>query len=131
MTEKAQVGVTVYRPGKCFQGYTLFAHTYEDASTGRDGVAHLYLIDMEGNPVHEWTANTAVQLLELCRDGSLYYSTRDRSNLDQAGLYQLAPDSSIIWSLHCRIDHDFHVMDSGNLMIHCLIDRMAPRLGPE
>lgn len=123
--------VAIYRSDKCYGGYTLFCHTYEDAQTGRGGVAHMYLVDMEGNPVHEWTARTAVQLLELLPDGSLYYSTRDRSNLDQAGLYRIAPDSSVLWQYHCRIDHDFHVMDNGHLMVHCLIDKMVPRLGPE
>jgi hypothetical protein len=123
--------VTIYRSGKCYDGYTLFCHTYEDARTGRDGVAHMVLVDMEGSLVHEWTAQTAVQLLDLLPDGSLYYSTRDRSNLDQAGLYRIAPDSSVLWKYHCRVDHDFHVMDDGHLMIHCLIDKMVPRLGPE
>jgi hypothetical protein len=123
--------VTVYQPDRCYQGYTLFCHTYEDPRAGRDGVAHMVLVDMEGNPVHEWTARTAVQLLELLPDGTLYYSTRDRSNLDQAGLYRIAPDSKVLWKYHCRIDHDFHVMDDGHLMVHCLIDKMVPRLGPE
>jgi hypothetical protein len=81
--------------------------------------------------MHAWMAHTAVQLLELLPDGSLYYSTRDRSNLDQAGLYRIAPDSSVLWTYHCRVDHDFHVMGNGRLTIHCLIDRMVPQLGPE
>ncbi|HEY64297.1 MAG TPA: hypothetical protein G4O02_06960 [Caldilineae bacterium] len=124
-------GVTIYQPDRCCNGYTLFCHTYEDPRMGRGGVAHMYLIDMEGHVIHEWIAHTAVQLLELLPDGSLYYSTRDRSNIDQAGLYRIAPDSSVLWRYHCRIDHDFHVMDNGHLMIHCLIDKMVPRLGPE
>jgi hypothetical protein len=123
--------ITIWQPDKCFDGYTLFCHSYEDPRTATGGVAHMYLIDMAGRPVHEWTARTAVQLLELLPDGGLYYSTRDRSNLDQAGLYKIAPDSSVLWSYHCRIDHDFHLMKDGRLMIHCLIDRMEPRLGPE
>lgn len=123
--------VTIYHPDKCYQGYTLFAHTYEDPRTSKDGLAYMYLIDMAGNPAHEWTAQTAVQLLELLPDGNLYYSTRDRSNIDRAGLYKIAPDSSLLWKYHCRIDHDFHVMNNGHLMIHCLIDMMMPQLGPE
>jgi len=124
-------GVTIHQPEKCYAGYTLFCHTYEDPRAGKDGAAHMYLIDMEGKLAHEWTARTAVQLLELLPDASLLYMTRDRSNLDQAGLYKLAADSSVLWHHHCRIDHDFHVMPNGHLMIHCLIDRMVPRLGPE
>jgi hypothetical protein len=123
--------VTIYKPETCHNGYTLFAHTYEDASTGRGGVAHIYLIDMEGRPVHEWTASTAVQLTELLPDGTLAVSTRDRSDLNTAGVYYLAPDSSVTWSYHCRFDHDFHIMDNDHLMIHCLIDRITPPLGKE
>ncbi|MCD6290310.1 MAG: aryl-sulfate sulfotransferase [Anaerolineae bacterium] len=124
-------GVTIYQPDRCYAGYTLFCHTYEDPRTSQDGRAHMYLIDMHGQVVHEWTTDTAVQLLELLPDATLYYSTRDRSNIDRAGLYRLAPDSSLLWRYHCRIDHDFHVMDDGRLMIHTLIDKMVPRLGPE
>lgn len=123
--------VTVYEPERCYNGYTLFAHTYEDAATGHDGVAHLYLIDMEGRPVHEWTATTAVQLTELLPDGTLAYSTRDRSDLNTAGVTYLAPDSTVTWSYHCRFDHDFHVMANDHLTIHCLIDRITPALGTE
>jgi hypothetical protein len=121
--------VTIARPDRCYNGYTLFCHTYENPSTARDGLAHMYLINMEGRPVYEWTARTAVQLLELLPDGTLCYSTRDRSNIDQAGLYRIGPDSSVLWHYHCRVDHDFHVMDEGHLMIHCLMDRMVPQLG--
>ncbi len=68
--------VTICRSDRRYDGYTLFCHTYEDPRTGRGGVAHVVLVDMAGNPVHEWTARMAVQLLELLPDGSLYYSTR-------------------------------------------------------
>ena len=63
----------------------------------------MYLIDMEGTIAREWTAQTAVQLLKLQPDGHLYYMTRDRSNIDEAGLYKIAPDSSVLWHYHCRI----------------------------
>ncbi len=124
-------GVTIYKPDKCYHGYTLFGHTHEDRRLGRDLLAYIYLIDMEGRIVHEWTVKTAVQLSKLQPDGSLYYMTRDRSNIDQAGLYKIAPDSSVLWHYHCRIDHDFFPLDNGHLMIHCIVDYMAPELGPE
>ena len=41
-------GVTVNRPGKALKGYTLYSSTYEPAA---------YLIDMDGNVVHEWKAD--------------------------------------------------------------------------
>lgn len=41
-------GVTVNKPGKALKGYTLYSSTYEPAA---------YLIDMDGNVVHEWKAD--------------------------------------------------------------------------
>jgi len=123
--------ISIYKPEKCDPGYTLYCHTYESAAQGHDGFAHIYLIDIEGTPVHEWRVTTAAQLAELLPNGDIYYMTRDRSNLDTAGVYKLAPDSSVLWSYHCRADHDFHVMDNGDLMIHTIMDRMTPRLGNE
>jgi len=130
-TDQAIAGVTIYKPDKCYHGYTLFCHTHEDQRLGRDLYAYMYLIDMEGRIVHRWMAKTAVQLLKLQPDGTLYYMTRDRSDINQAGLYKLAPDSSVLWYYHCRIDHDFFPLENGNIIIHCITDYMAPELGPE
>jgi len=124
-------GVTIYNPDKCYHGYTLFCHTHEGPGLGNRLTASMQLIDMEGHIVHQWTSKTAVQLLKLQPDGSLYYMTRDRSNIDQAGLYKIAPDSSVLWHYHCRIDHDFYPLANGHMMIHCIVDKMVPDLGPQ
>jgi len=124
-------GVTIYDPDSFYEGYTLFCHTYDPPNLAAGELANMYLIDMEGNIVHEWRAKTAVQLLELLPNGNLYYTTRDRSSIGHAGLREIDPKSNIIWSFHCRIDHDFHVMDNGHLMIHCIMDKMVPSIGPE
>ncbi len=116
---------------RAYEGYTLFCHTYERPEEGEGGIAHMYLIDMEGKPVHEWTAKTAVQYLRLLPDGNLLYSTRDRSLIEQAGLREIDPASNVVWSYHCRIDHDYHVLENGNLLIHCVMDKMVPAIGPE
>ncbi len=131
MDKERPRGVLVYKPDKFAEGYTLFCHSYENPKqTSEDGLAHLYLIDMKGEVVHEWTAKTAVQsFLELLPDGNLYYPTLDRSHLNQAGLRELDPDSNVVWFFQCRIDHDFHIMDNGHLMIHCLMDKMVPSIG--
>jgi len=124
--------VAVHRPGQCYDGYTLFCESYEDAALATDGRAKIYLIDMEGNPVHTWYVQTALQsFCRLLPNGNLLYPTRDRSNLNEAGLRELDPDSNVVWQFHCRIDHDFQVLDDGNLMIHSITDRLWPALGPE
>jgi len=81
--------------------------------------------------VHEWNVKTALQLTELLPNGNLYYTARDRSDINQAGLREIDPEGNIVWSFHCRIDHDFHVMENGHIMIHCIMDKMAPDIGPE
>ncbi len=127
-----KVGLTVYRPEKCYQGYTLFCESYEDVAATKDGAGEIYLVDMEGRPVHVWKVKTALQsFCRLLPNGNLLYPTRDRSNLFQAGLRELDPASRVVWSYHCRIDHDFQVLSNGNLLLHTICDRMCPELGPE
>jgi hypothetical protein len=133
MTERIQPirGLTTYDRDKAWPGYTVVVPTNEDLRLGSDLKAYMYLIDMEGQIVHQWTATTATQLIKLQPDGSAYYMTRDRSNIDQAGLYRLTPDSTVIWEYHCRIDHDFWLYDDGRILIHTIADHMCPALGNE
>jgi len=124
-------GATIYNPEKAYDGYTLFCHTYDPPNVPLGELARMYLIKMDGEKVHEWTAKTAVQLLELLPNGDLYYTTRDRSNIRTAGLRKIDPEGNVIWHYHCRIDHDFAIMENGNLMIHCIMDKIVPSLGHE
>jgi hypothetical protein len=120
--------ISVYEQAAFSPGYTLFCHTYDPPPAG--GRARILLMDMEGRVAHEWNPSCAAQLCELLPDGNLLFSTRDRSAIDDAGLRRLAPDGTVKWFHHCRIDHDFHVMDGACLMLHCITDRMVPALGP-
>ena len=50
--EKVERGITVYRPDRFYNGYTLFCHSYENPRTDtEDGLGHIHLIDMEGNNI--------------------------------------------------------------------------------
>jgi hypothetical protein len=125
-------GVTHHDPEQSYDGYTLFNETYEFPERAPDGKGNLYLVDMNGEPVHRWEVDTAVQShARLLPDGNLIYPTRDRSDIEEAGLRELDPDSEVVWSYHCRVDHDFQVMESGNLLVHTITDNMVPELGPE
>jgi len=127
-----RTGVIVYKPEKCFKGYTLFCPSYEDPSLTEDGRGEIYLIDMEGNPVHIWHVKTALQsFCRLLPNGNLLYPTRDRSDIRRDGLRELDILSNVVWYYHCRIDHDYQVLKNGNLMIHTITDNMCPELGPE
>ncbi len=108
MMEEKQDGVTLYQPDKCFNGYTLACESYEDPSLTVDGKGKIYLVDMEGKPVHRWYVETALQsFCRLLPNGNLLYPTRDRSNIVQAGIRALDPESNVLWHYHCRVDHDF------------------------
>jgi hypothetical protein len=131
MTETG-AGVTVHDPERCFEGYTLYCESYEDPSLAPDGTAEIRLVDMEGEPAHTWPVETAAQsFLHLRPDGRLLYPTRDRSAIEAAGLRELAPDGEVQWHYHCRIDHDYQVLDGGNLLVHTIDDHMVPELGSE
>jgi hypothetical protein len=126
----SKTGLRTYDEARAYPGYTLFCHSYEDPSQSASGSGHIYLIDMEGRVVHEWVTHTAQQsFCRLLPDGTLIYPTRDRSRLEAAGIRALGPDSNLLWHYHCRIDHDFQILDNGNLMLHTIADHMVPALG--
>ena len=125
-------GVTLHEPEKCEEGYTLFCEAYEDPTNAPDGTGKIHLVDMAGESVHEWQVETAVQsYAELEPDGTLVYPTRDRSTIAEAGIRKLTPESEVVWSYHCRADHDFERLEDGNLLIHTVTDGLAPEIGPE
>jgi hypothetical protein len=125
-------GVTVHDTEKCYEGYTLFCETYEDAADAPDGTGNVHLVDMEGNAVHTWHTETATQSYAKLRpNGNLVYPTRDRTAAEEAGLRELTPDSDVVWSYRCRADHDFQILDDGNLLVHTIADHLAPQVGPE
>jgi len=132
MSDEKKTGVTVHDAERAWEGYTLFAESYEDAAEAPDGKARIFLIDMAGTIVHTWFVETALQShCRLMPNGNVIYPTRDRSDIARAGLRELDRDSNVVWQYHCRVDHDTQVLASGNLMIHTLVDFPWPELGPE
>jgi hypothetical protein len=47
------------------------------------------------------------------------------------GLYELDPQSNVVWSLRCRTDHDFQVLANGNLLVNMITENFCQALGPE
>ena len=132
MSEEKNAGVTIHDAERAWPGYTLFAESFEDPTDAPDGKGKIHLIDMEGEVARTWYVETALQShCRLLPNGNVIYPTRDRSNISRAGLRELAPDSSVVWSYHCRVDHDFQLLKSGNIMIHTVADLPWPELGPE
>jgi len=125
---------TVHDPARAWPGYTLFCETFpEPAADGEPGRS-IYLIDMDGRIVHEWPVRTSLQsYARLLPNGNLLYPTHDRSEIARGtgGLFEIAPDGTVVWSYRCRSDHDCQLLPDGNILVHTITESMSPALGPE
>ena len=110
--QKGKGGVKVYNPEKAYQGYTLFC---------RGGGNHFYLIDMEGNLVHQWSIErSSIHFGELTDEGHLVYSTFDRTIEKNRGVHEFAWEGKKeVWYYPCPVDHDHRCLDNGNILILC------------
>ncbi len=129
---------TYHDPDRAFDGYTLINYIHKEP----DGPVPIYLTDMDGEVVHRWEVETALQsYCKLLPDGNLLYPTRDRTDISEAGVRELDPDSNVEWFYHCRIDHDMQVVGvhdnpsphvpDGHMLLHTITDNMAPHIAPE
>ncbi len=124
------IKVTRYIPEKSAGGYTLIVQTADDIGQELEQVNHVLLVDMEGKTVHSWPVLGSVYLAKLKPDGNLVYSTRDRSFVARAGVREIDPFGNVLWYYPCRVDHDFSLLDDGNLLIHYVEDKEIPEVGP-
>jgi hypothetical protein len=124
----------VHDPDKAWQGCTLFCETMPAPPAEGQADARILLIDMDGEVAHEWRVRTSLQsYAHLLPSGNLIYPTHDRSEVERgtAGLREIDPESNVVWSYRCRTDHDFQVLDNGNVLVHTITESMCPALGPE
>ena len=113
-------GVTVYKPEKCYNGYTIFC---------RDWGSVFYMIDMRGEVVHTWKpANSTVHFGELLPNGHLLYSTADRTMEERRGMHELDWDGNEVWYYRCSVDHDARRLVNGNTLIHCREEVIEPEI---
>ena len=127
-------GVTIYDPDRASQGYTLFCETFSQPPGRGERNGPVRLIDMAGRVVHEWFAGHSLQsYCRLLPDGNLIYPTHDRSEVERCtgGLFEITPQSEVVWEYRCRTDHDFQVLEGGGLLINQITESMCPALGRE
>ena len=130
-------GITQHKPNKAYEGYTLFSETFAEPNWEVGKEAVVYLIDMNGEPapIPGTSRNTlSSPTVRLLPNGNLLVPTHDRSGVTQCsnvGIFEYDPDSTLVWRVRCRTDHDYQVRDNGNLLIHTLNETMSPPLGPE
>ena len=113
--------------------------------------ASTYLMDRDGNIVHEWKSNYGIHGGYLMNDGTLYVDANDVDFPVFAGggecgrLQKLSWDSKILWDFEYANEehhhhHDFAVMPNGNVLAiawesispeECLALGRKPELIPE
>ncbi len=123
------VGVTVYKPEKCFNGYTLFCPF---------GSPMIYLIDMEGRVVHIWFARGDDRSLKTTYHakyvggGHIIYASDWLTEVDWLGkvVWYYRPEGGesdphggaglVAWDPNYKIKgahHDFQRLENGNTLI--------------
>jgi len=115
---KGEGGVAVYKPERCYNGYTLFCRN-------RGGA--FYLIDMEGNVVHKWEiTHSSIHFGELLPNGHLFYSTCDRTYEATRGVHELDWDGNVVWYFNCPVDHEHGRLANGNSLMNCREEVIDP-----
>jgi len=105
-----KAGLRIYKPEKCFNGYTLFAHRNLKIESVANAYLPVYLIDMNGSIVHEWIVEEDTISASLKPDGTLVY-------INGSSLVEVDPESNTIAAFEGMIDHAFQVLPGGKYLI--------------
>jgi hypothetical protein len=108
--DNKKTGLRIYKPNKCSNGYTLFAHRTLNLP-GVDIPLPIYLIDMRGNIVYTWMVDGDTVLARLKPNGNIVYTTGGE-------LREIDAQSNILWSYPRRIDHAFQYLENGSFLIN-------------
>jgi len=116
-----KTGLRLSKPGKFYQGYILYNHL-TTKTMGPPFVTPIFLIDREGNIVYQWTVDTSASFARLAPDGQLFYATNDWPTAGvydpgQSGLRELDLQSNVLWFYPAFIQHDFQLLDNGNILL--------------
>ena len=110
-----QTGLTLHKPEKAYQGYTLFSPM--------EG-SNAYLIDMQGNIVHRWQMERRPgDYGYLLENGNLLISGRTGKGPVTFGgrsgvIVELDWDGNKVWEFaEDTLHHDFCRMDNGKTMV--------------
>ena len=108
-----KAGVTIYKPDKCYNGYTLYNSRQREEAT---------LIDMNGYIVHCWSFPQGYtwHYAELFPNGHILAIIKEDYNARIGGmLLELDWNSKLIWKMNIACHHDFDKLDNGNIMVLC------------
>ena len=116
-------GLRAYNPEKAFRGYTLFAPLV--------GQSTVYLIDMEGEVVHQWKLPyPPAQYGYLLPNGNLLYNGQIPESPSRFPLWSIfkggvvleaEPSGKIVWEYyHPDHHHEARRLRNGNTMVLCI-----------
>ncbi len=117
-------GLKAFDPSLAYEGYTLFAPMFGDGT--------VYLIDMQGSPVHTWTLPHPPGLYGYLLDnGHLLYGGKPRADNERLPLWQrnfaagvvMEVDwrGRVLWQVqHPDHHHDARKLRNGNVILLCM-----------
>jgi len=110
-------GVTIYKPGKCFNGYTLYSSRQTEKA---------HLIDMKGKDVHTWEYRQGGtwHYVEMLPNGNLLAIIKD------VMILELDWNSKLVWKADIAAHHDFQRLPNGNTLVLCREYPMNPKIYP-
>jgi len=114
-TRQMTKDVEIYKESKCFNGYTLFAPSFQNTTA--------WLIDMNGNVCHNWEmANPAGLNYHLLPSGNLIWMGRGKGvieglNAAATEIVEVDWDGNEVWRYDDNmVNHDFMVQENGNIL---------------
>ncbi|MFW6075603.1 MAG: aryl-sulfate sulfotransferase [Chloroflexota bacterium] len=130
---RAGTGLRAHDPELAYQGYTLFAPN--------TGPGDVFLINMEGNVVHQWRMPYPPGLSGyLTPEGTLIYNGKVPEESERyisgqpwkgGAILEADRDSNILWEVqHPDHHHDGIKLRSGNVMLLCLA-RLEPEVAAQ
>jgi Arylsulfotransferase (ASST) len=126
-------GLTAYDPALAYDGYTLFAPMFGDGT--------VYLIDMQGKPVHTWKLPHPPGLYGYLLDnGNLFYNGKPLTELARLPAWQRGFKAGaamevdwqgrVLWEVrHPDHHHDGRKLRNGNVILLCM-EKMPRELIP-
>jgi sugar lactone lactonase YvrE len=111
--------VTVYNPARAFNGYTLFAPTFNSDA---------WLIDMQGRVVHHWAMETApASHGKLLPNGNLMWQGKGLGSMPEfvgsgSELVEVDWSGRKVWRYEeVGLNHDFLPLPNGNLIVNVFV----------